>query len=103
DLANEFDMSIAPVSEALQRLENEGLIESWPRVGTRVKVPTSQDIRDFYIVREALETQAARLFAEKASTNERQEVRKMAADLDAFYARRSKVNADPKDFLFELH
>ena len=45
-LASELGMSVIPVTEAIQRLEMDGLVESWPRVGTRVKVPTAQDIRD---------------------------------------------------------
>ena len=60
-LASELGMSLIPVSEAMQRLEMDGLVESWPRVGTRVTVPTVEDIRDFVILREALEAQAARL------------------------------------------
>src|SRR5687767_7915342 len=60
-LASELGMSMIPVSEAIQRLEIDGLVESWPRVGTRVKVPSAQDIRDSVILREALEAQAARL------------------------------------------
>ena len=39
-LAKALDMSMLPVAEALQRLEREGLVESRPRVGTRVRVPT---------------------------------------------------------------
>jgi DNA-binding GntR family transcriptional regulator len=81
-LAAEFGMSFVPVSEALQRLEGEGLVESKPRVGTRVRVPGAQDLRNCYIVREALESQAARLFCEKASPSERNEILAMADRLE---------------------
>jgi len=81
-LAAEFKMSFLPVSEAMKRLESEGLVESQPRVGTRVRVPTARDLRDRYVMREALEAQAARLFAEKASADERAELRAMAAQVD---------------------
>ena len=81
-LARELGTSFLPVSEALQRLESEGMVESRPRVGTRVRVPTSQDIRGHYVIREALESQSARLFAEKASSQEREELRRMAERLD---------------------
>ena len=37
----------------------------------RVRIPTPQDLRDRYISCEALETQSARLFAEKATSDER--------------------------------
>lgn len=76
-------MSFLPVSEALQRLEHEGLVESWPRVGTRVRIPTLQDVRGNYIIREALESQAARLFSEKASSAEKAEMVEKAAEVDA--------------------
>ena len=66
-LASQLGTSFLPVSEALQRLESEGMVESRPRVGTRVRVPTSQDIRGHYVIREALESQSARLFAERAT------------------------------------
>jgi DNA-binding GntR family transcriptional regulator len=93
-LAEHLGMSFLPVSEALQRLETDGLVESRPRVGTRVRVPTAQDIRGHYVIREALETQSARLYAEKASPVERRELQELAARLDAMYA-------DPKKDLFE--
>ena len=85
-LARQLGMSLLPVAHALRQLENEGLVESRPRSGTMVRMPTSQDIRGHYVVREALETQAARLFAGKATAAERAEVRAMAAELDALYA-----------------
>src|ERR1700751_3560172 len=61
-IAAELGMSFLPVSEALLRLEHEGLLESRPRAGTRVRVPTRQDVQGHYVVREALEVQAAMLF-----------------------------------------
>src|SRR5579863_3793778 len=73
-LAAELGMSFLPVTEALIRLENEGLLESRPRAGTRVKVPTRQDVEGHYVVREALEAQAAMLFAERAQRGERSEL-----------------------------
>lgn len=84
-LASALNMGVRPVTEALQRLESEGLIESLPRVGTRVKMPSEQDIRGHYIVREALESQSARLFAEKSSNREREELAAMARRLDTLY------------------
>lgn len=80
-------MSLLPVAQALKQLENDGLVESRPRAGTVVRMPTGEDIRGHYVVREALETQAARLFAEKATAAERRELRAMATALDALYAR----------------
>lgn len=99
-LAQELRMSFLPVSEAIQRLEIDGLVESKPRVGTRVRVPTREDILERYALREALETQAARLFAANADANGRQELLKMAFHLDQLYA--SSAGAD-EEFLYSVH
>lgn len=81
-LALELGMSFLPVSQAIERLEYEELVESLSRVGTRVKMPTPQDILEHYLLREALECQAARLFAEKASSKQRLELQRMARRVD---------------------
>src|SRR5690242_17559921 len=44
-LAEMLKMSFIPITEALQRLEVEGLVESRPRIGTRVRIPTEENIR----------------------------------------------------------
>src|SRR5271157_1487251 len=84
-IAAELGMSFLPVSEALLRLEHEGLLESRPRAGTRVRVPTRQDVRGHYLVREALEVEAAILFAEKATREERAELMQLAARVDLLF------------------
>lgn len=90
-----------PICAAIQRLEDEGLLESKPRVGTRVRVPTEQDIREQYIIREALECQAARLVVERATLQQRQELARMADQLDALN-RRTTTDGDA-EFLFAVH
>ena len=101
-LANEFNVSIVPVGEALQLLESEELVESRPRVGTRVRIPDSDDVRGYYVVREALETHSARLFAEKASRSERQEILTLAAWLDDAYGKAALHLLSTAE-IFELH
>jgi len=100
-LADEIGISIVPVGDALQRLENDGLVESRPRVGTRVRIPTAKMIRGHYILREALESQASRIFAEKSSALEREEIKRMASQLDGFHA--LPLNKEDRDRLFEIH
>jgi GntR family transcriptional regulator, rspAB operon transcriptional repressor len=98
-LAAELGMSLLPVSEAFLRLEFEGLLESRPRAGTRVRIPTEEDVRGHYVVREALEAEAARLFAEAATTQERVELQRLAARVDAL-----SVQTDGSRFLYlSLH
>src|SRR6185295_6743960 len=86
-LAAELGMSLLPVSEAFLHLEFEGLLESRPRAGTRVRIPTEQDVRGHYVVREALEVESARLFAEAATAPERTELKRLAARVDALSTR----------------
>ena len=44
-IAAELEMGLLPVSEALLRLEFEGLLESRPRAGTRARIPSREDVR----------------------------------------------------------
>jgi DNA-binding GntR family transcriptional regulator len=101
-IATELQMSFPPVSEAFQQLESEGLLESKPRVGTRVRIPTKQDVRDRAIIREALETQAARLFAERAGIREKQKLLRMGKHLDKLYAR-CEIETVNRNFLFSVN
>lgn len=99
-LAKELRMSFLPISQALQHLEIDGLVESKPRVGTRVRVPTREDVLERYGLREALETQAARLCAEHADQASRQELLKMGYHLDQLYA---SIAGSDEDFLYSVH
>jgi GntR family transcriptional regulator, rspAB operon transcriptional repressor len=101
-LAVELGMSIVPVSEAFQRLAQEGLIESRPQVGTRIRIPTEANIRDRFVIREALESQSARLFAERAGMAERRELAELAEKLDALFQRRY-ANPDDPALIFEMN
>ncbi|MFN3326003.1 MAG: GntR family transcriptional regulator [Bryobacteraceae bacterium] len=101
--AEELGISIVPVGDALQRLETEGLVESRPRVGTRVRIPTTKAVRGHFILREALETQSARIFAEKASLQERDEIVSRAAELDRLYESSSDDGESSRDSLYHLH
>ncbi len=98
-LAAELGMSFLPVSEALLRLEHEGLLESRPRAGTRVRVPTREDVMGHYVVREALEVQAAMLFAAVANSEKRSELLKLAERVDAL-----SIQSDGNRFVYlSLH
>jgi len=96
-LACELGISFLPASEALLRLEFEGLIESRPRVGTRVRVPSAADVRGQFVVREALEVQAALLFQREATVSERTQLMRMAARVDALSRRNDRT------LYYELH
>lgn len=101
-LADRFNMSFLPITEALRRLETEGLVESRPRIGTRVRIPTEQDIRDSNVIREALESQAARLCAERITEEEKKQLMRSAQHLDELQALCAQESADSR-FLVSVH
>jgi DNA-binding GntR family transcriptional regulator len=101
-LARDLGMSVAPVTEALRRLEEDGLVESRPRAGTRVRVPTDADVRDLYELREALESQSARLFAQRATPAQRLELRRLSEQVDVLFGRLATSLEDPA-FRFAVH
>src|SRR5436309_14159905 len=78
-IAAELGMSFLPVSEALLRRGFEGLLESRPRAGTRVRIPSPEDVRGHYVVREAWEGQASVLSAPVATEQDRTELQALAA------------------------
>jgi len=101
-LADDFGMSIVPVAEALRRLEDDRLVESRARAGTRVRIHTDQDVRELYELREALETQSARLFCQRATPAQRLELRRLAEQLDVLFSRLA-ANAGDAEFGFAVH
>ncbi len=101
-LAAQLMISVPPVTEALLQLESEGLVESRPRAGTRVRIPTRAEVEDRSILREALETQAARLFTSRATAAEKRELQRMAREVDRRYAKCEQGPVD-RDFLFAAH
>lgn len=60
-IADELEISRGPVREAFKMLRAEGLLTEEPRRGTFVVSITSQDVRDIYGLRAAIEGAAAKL------------------------------------------
>lgn len=67
-----------------------------------MRVPTSQEIRGHYVVREALESQSARLFSQKSTPEEREEILGLGETLDRLYRNGDSQN-DSREALFGLH
>lgn len=81
-VSKQFGVSPVPVTEAIFRLERDGLVESEPMYGARVAVITEEQLRAEQILREALECQAARLCAERASRSQFEELARKAVEID---------------------
>ncbi|WP_300318211.1 GntR family transcriptional regulator [Idiomarina sp.] len=69
-LAKQFNVSRAPLREALARLERCHLIERTPNAGARVVTLTYEGLIALYQIREELEGLACRLAAEKMADDE---------------------------------
>jgi DNA-binding GntR family transcriptional regulator len=64
ELAAQLGVSRAPLREAMQRLNNEGLIETIPYHGTKVRTLSKIDIEELYSLRSVLEVFAIRRLIE---------------------------------------
>jgi DNA-binding GntR family transcriptional regulator len=67
EIALELGVSRAPVSEAISRLADEGLIDVFPQHGSFVALIRAADVRESLFVRMALEVEAMRRLAQVAS------------------------------------
>ncbi len=63
-LAEQLNISRAPVREAIQILESDGLIETVPYKGKRVKPLTPKEVEELYSLREQFEAFAIRRIIE---------------------------------------
>jgi DNA-binding GntR family transcriptional regulator len=70
DLAKSLGVSRTPVREALQRLQQRGLLVSSPGRGLAIAQLSHKQILDLYAMREILEGSAARLAAQHATETE---------------------------------
>ena len=77
ELARRFDLSRAPLREALARLERCHLIERLPNVGARVVTLSVAALSSLYQIREELEGLACRLAAEHMSDAQISELRQL--------------------------
>ncbi|MDX2938550.1 GntR family transcriptional regulator [Streptomyces ipomoeae] len=75
-------VSRTSVREALRRLQAEGLVEESPSRGLRVSIPTAEEIEQIYEIRAELEPLAVRLFVERATQEEVDELASVTQELN---------------------
>lgn len=90
DIAAVLNMSLAPVAEAMQRLENEGFLLTKPRSETTVVGVDETSVKNLCVLRIALETQAARMYASKIPEDDFDALMKLAEKIDS--ANSEKIN-----------
>ena len=79
ELARKLGVSNTPLREAMRWLAADSLVESIPRRGTFVKRLTAEESGRLYEIREALEVLAARLAAERATSETLSRISEAAA------------------------
>lgn len=77
ELAKRFDLSRAPLREALARLERCHLLERTPNAGARVVKLSTENLLSLYQLREELEGLACRLAASQMSDAEIREMQNL--------------------------
>jgi DNA-binding GntR family transcriptional regulator len=81
-------VSTIPAIQALHRLEDEGLVETFPNWGSRVITLDAATLRDRYLLREAVECQIARVLAPHLTPVQSATLRAMATRLDTLVAKK---------------
>lgn len=93
-LATEYNVSIAPVKDALLMLAQDGLIDIRSRSVTIVRAIQKEDLHGTAIMREAIESQAARLICGDTIKENYSELINEASKLDAIEDQRDYWRAD---------
>jgi DNA-binding GntR family transcriptional regulator len=83
DVAQRFGVSTTPVREAFALLQAEGLVEIDRYRGAVVFRPTTDDVRDAYEIREALETLATAKAAARITDEEADRLDALLAEMRA--------------------
>ena len=82
----------------MKRLEQDGLVEYRPQWGSVVTVPTAQKVKAMYVLREAIETQAVRILAITLTSEQADELYRMARILDD-----TPYNEDTQQLIYDTH
>jgi DNA-binding GntR family transcriptional regulator len=84
ELTQRLGIKRGPLREAIRRLQGRNLVLCTPNFGARIVVHSPEEILDIYEMREAMESMAARLCAERMTEEEIENLNK-AAPAASFY------------------
>lgn len=103
ELCEQFGVSRTVIREALRHLEGEGLIEMVANQGPIVYSPSVEDVRALYEVREEVEGFAAQLCAERATSDQKKELRRALSEVVGAYREdNARKRLSAKDELYRL-
>jgi DNA-binding GntR family transcriptional regulator len=78
NLANNYQVGLTPVREALRQLSTDGYVQAIPRMGYVVSNITLKDVEEIFEMRLILETTAVRMAATKGSETDLNDLRENA-------------------------
>ena len=99
-IAEQLAISRGPVREAFKLLRSEGLLNEEPRRGTFVVSLSTDDVRDIYGLRAALEGRAARTLARDRDPAAIEQLRSLADQIDAAVASGDAAAVSRADLAF---
>ncbi|GHA55358.1 GntR family transcriptional regulator [Photobacterium aphoticum] len=102
-LAKDLELSRSTVRMALNSLAHEGLIVQKPYVGWQVITLEDDDLWELYHLRVALESQAAAMAAEKASDQDKEDLRQLYQEYCALCASTPTDSQAISEADFNLH
>lgn len=98
-LAQRFRISVAPVTEAVRRLEQEGILTVKARQGIAVKRLSQREIMEYTVLREGIEIQAVRVLAVRGGEEDMEELSRFAKKIHRFVLKKSFEEAAYQDYL----
>jgi DNA-binding GntR family transcriptional regulator len=101
-LAAKLGVSKMPVIEAIRRLERDGLVVTLAKWGATVKEWSHEEILEATYIRRGLEAEAARLFVERASKEDKQKLVDLGERFDMF-ALKDPMKCEEADMELHLH
>ncbi len=100
-LSRELGCSTIPVAEAMRLLESEGVLNKQPRKMAVVRELNNEELEGLYLIREGLESIAARLCAQRITEDQVVELRRLGQRFEQVVAEQGVTDASMLDA--ELH
>ena len=86
-LADELGISRTPVREAIRKLEQEGYVIMMPRRGTYVSDISTNDVKEIFEIRSALESLATGLAARRIEPDELETLQNLLVEIEGYIAK----------------
>lgn len=86
-LADELGISRTPVREAIRKLEQEGYVIMMPRRGTYVSDISTNDVKEIFEIRSALESLATGLAARRIEPDELETLQNLLIEIEGYIAK----------------